>query len=253
MGARVDVWRFHQKSKHDAPVEPVADGYSRSEQLLIRNAENLVRIVNESIRLAANGKTLKTRRSRLALAKEKLVDLKKIANESSFIHLTSLAEFEKSLRAVDIELFTYEHSGLDPGSRWIFMAALYLRTPLNVLQHHGVIERCAKDRLPVVAGACPMSGWRKLPETTMRSLGVDMDDPPERPNCDMGYPPANGEPYMTFLLEFRTIIENTADRDAKHEKINLLCERSIGGDAIRHFHGGVTEMLRMAEQPRPTE
>lgn len=71
---------------------------------VFRQAENLIRIINESGQIAANSKVIRTRRSRLAVAYERLAELKALTEKYPKITITALDQFEHDLSKVSAEI-----------------------------------------------------------------------------------------------------------------------------------------------------
>ncbi len=84
-------------------TKSAADGLPPSLSAAVDEVQQLVRIANESLEIANSSRNLDTRRSRVALAKAKLADVKRLASQYPEMQLTSLREFEKSIEAVERE------------------------------------------------------------------------------------------------------------------------------------------------------
>lgn len=66
-------------------------------------AQRLTGIINESLTLANDSKNLDTKLSRLAVAKEKLGNIKELAENYPFIVLTKLTDVERSILSLELE------------------------------------------------------------------------------------------------------------------------------------------------------
>lgn len=69
-----------------------------------QQAGRLVQILNESLHIANDSKSVKTRVSRLSLAKEKLAELRTLAQQHPFVSLTNLAGVLKCIEDLEREI-----------------------------------------------------------------------------------------------------------------------------------------------------
>jgi len=66
-------------------------------------AERIVQVINESLTIANESDNIETKLSRLEVAKSKLLELKKLSEQYSFLSITSLDEGEASIRELENE------------------------------------------------------------------------------------------------------------------------------------------------------
>ena len=69
-----------------------------------QQAGRLVQILNESLHIANDSKSIKTRISRLRLAKDKLAEVQTLAQQYPFLSLESLPEVMKCIEELDREI-----------------------------------------------------------------------------------------------------------------------------------------------------
>lgn len=92
---------------------------------------------------------------------------------------------------------------------WIYAATLQLRTPLSVLVHHGEIVPSGHPRPEYGNG----EGWEGIWVPCVWSVGETRRRTHEMPMASqIGQIPAHGEPLLSFLKEFRQIIEDDGPR-----------------------------------------
>jgi hypothetical protein len=102
-----------------------------------------------------------------------------------------------------------------------FVATMMLRTPLNVLEHHGETFEGPVSNAPIY-GTQADGIW--VPKVkTWREMGIDMDElPPSVMASEIGPIPENGGDYLLFLKDFRRIVESSDSVESKIERINNL-------------------------------
>lgn len=124
-----------------------------------------------------------------------------------------------------------------------FCATLQLRTPLAVLEMHGMAIQ-ADGPAPVVE---PL--WHGIWVPVLKSwreLGIPIDEmPPSTMSSDMGPVPADGGEYLGFLLRFRRIIECTPE-ETWSSGIEVLLKSNSRYRAFCALHGGADAMVRKA-------
>jgi hypothetical protein len=211
----MQVWRFRSKQQSTNPAYALRK-LDRNQQFAYEQADSLVRIINESMVLAATAKDRAVRISRLNLATDKLRDLKVLVEPHPFIKLTRVADFERSLAAVDRELFPgkdvgrsqrgdFPNSDIVEGFR--FSATMQMRIPLRVLARHGEMHRGPPEHLPAIAKGMWEGVW--MPKLrTFRESGVPLDELPEAAMAsDIGPIPVDGWDFLPFLLAVRQAVE----------------------------------------------
>lgn len=107
---------FRTKSEEPAPVlRPTAQatssavangdpGFSESDILAVKQrAETAARVLNESLSAANQSTDKGTRDYKLRIARERLIELKQLANKFPFLKLTNLPDVEASITSVEVE------------------------------------------------------------------------------------------------------------------------------------------------------
>lgn len=212
------VWRFRQSTAQEAPQPERV--LTWAEKFAIDQAENLIRIINESTRIASNSKVSETRQSRIALARQRLGDLQQIVATNNFMSLTKLAEVEQgisnlegAIRAECAPAGNYPNCDIISGLR--FCATMQLRTPLRVLLRHGEIFNDLPNEPPQIARA----QWEGIWTTKTRSfreLGIELDEPPPgHIASSIGPIPVDGGDYLKFLIAVREIVESANSVDER--------------------------------------
>ena len=138
--------------------------FSERDKLVAQKcAADALRVFTESLNIANNSKNLSTRESRLQIARNTLIELKKMEKQFPFLHLENLQAVEASIAGVEAETRelsraqnasspagkTVGELQSEPLSAWgnddiakglRFIATLQLRTPLRVLLRDGEIH-----------------------------------------------------------------------------------------------------------------
>ncbi|MDQ1340192.1 MAG: hypothetical protein QG567_1349 [Campylobacterota bacterium] len=101
-----------------------------------------------------------------------------------------------------------------------FVATLQLRTPIEILKHHGEIFREKNQTPPNYAKELWHGIW--LPKTkSYKELGMDIEEPDEgTSSSEIGYVKASD--YVPFLIEFRKIVESTKQTDEMIQELYNL-------------------------------
>ncbi len=89
----------------------MADFTERYIQAVCLSAESMVRVANESLRIANTSRNLATRASRVNVARANIQRLKELSAKYPFLQLTSLAAVEDSIRKVEQETAAIAASG----------------------------------------------------------------------------------------------------------------------------------------------
>lgn len=106
-----------------------------------------------------------------------------------------------------------------------FTATLQLRTPLEVLKHHGEIFKGKNQTPPNYAKEQWQGIW--LPKTkSFKDLGLDIEEI-ENDNSsasDIGY--VKSSEYVKFLIDFRKIVESDNSNDEMLKELYNLAEKN---------------------------
>lgn len=225
-----------------------------------KGAEDALQVFTESLNIANKSKNLETRESRLQVARDKLVELKKMEKQFPFLHLENLQAVEASIAEVAAEtreliaaqpkskiFTTNEESQNNKIELWKanddiikgleFCATMRLRTPLRVLLRHGEIHTNPNTKPPKIA----MEMWEGIWTTktqTYRELGIDIDEPQGTCASDIGQIPQAGGEYLKFLIEVRKIVELDESIENRIEKLREMPMVSDWKTYVEK-HGGI--------------
>lgn len=234
------VWRTRTSpSPSSAPSERV---FTWAEKFSTSQAENLIRIINESAQQANKSKNPKTRRSRLGVAQDRLAELKILVAQHSFLSLTSLEKFESGLQELAAEIEADEHANchhpnIEVISGLRFCATMQLRTPLRVLLRHGEIFTDLPNDPPKITRATWEGIWT-FQARSFRELGIELDEPPPGELASSIDPiPVDGGDYLKFLIAVRKIVESANSmNDRLALLINEVCQPQWSMFKHARFH-----------------
>lgn len=101
-----------------------------------------------------------------------------------------------------------------------FVATLQLRTPLEVLKHHGEVFKERNQTTPSYAKELWHGIW--LPKTkSFKELGLDIEEIEEgTSSSEIGY--VKSSEYVPFLIEFRKIVESDKSTDEMLQELYNL-------------------------------
>jgi hypothetical protein len=118
-----------------------------------------------------------------------------------------------------------------------FHATLQLRTPLNVLRHHGEVHDHTDTDPPVYAAEEWQGIWlpRTSPEFDFLSEGETM-------SSDVGSIPADGGDYLPFLISVREIVEDDGPIEERRERLRAALKSTPYPHYVRTL-GGVNKVL----------
>ncbi len=105
-----------------------------------------------------------------------------------------------------------------------FVATLQLRTPLEILLHHGEIFRGKNQTPPNYVKEEWQGNW--IPKTkSYKDLGLDIEEI-ENSSCssEIGY--VNSSEYVNFLIDFRKIVESDSSNEKMINELYFLAERN---------------------------
>ncbi|MYM90612.1 hypothetical protein GTP91_25995 [Rugamonas sp. FT82W] len=192
----------------------------------MRQAEDHLRIANESAQIAAKSTVLETRLSRLDVANDHLAQLKSLAANYPRITITRLAQFELDIKKIEAEV--REQAMLHPSQRdglhdgWVYCAQLRFQTPLEFLRQHGNEQNdktLCPDDLP-----CEYGSW--LPKLkSFRAMGIEIDEPPHFMASPVGPIPRDGGDYLKFLIAIRTAAEAEGTIQQRRDAIEAQVAR----------------------------
>lgn len=107
---------------------------------------------------------------------------------------------------------------------WEMSVTMQTRTPLKWLQRHREFHE-GRER-PIEELPPEFAIWVPVPKS-WRELGIDADDVPESTMASqIGQIPLNGGDFLTFLLEYRMIVEDgggtLSDLASRYSKYSAL-------------------------------
>lgn len=225
-----------QAESGNADYFPRTVGPSAIETEVELSARNLIRIVHESISIAKRTKNEDTRRSRLNVAKQRLHDLRDLADRFPFLQVENADAVERDIDALR-EAFGLAAPGqpitknaeeffdasADLIKHYRFLAFLSYDTPLSVLRRHGEISATRPtEEVP------PRHGMWSPEFRSYREIGLPgLDSVAEAPGfmaSDFGPVPKDGGPWLTWLIAVRQVIEGCSDPTEVERRITELRE-----------------------------
>jgi len=120
----------------------------------------------------------------------------------------------------------YSNSDIVDGMQ--FSATLQIRTPLEVLKHHGELFRGPPSQAPQYGSQA--DGIWTFKTRTYRELGIAVDEPEHTHASDAGA--IKPSLYLPFLIQFRTIVESASTHEEKLAQLALLPQQSVQFKAI---------------------
>ncbi|WP_219117106.1 hypothetical protein [Janthinobacterium sp. UMAB-56] len=219
-----NVWRFNQAQ----PIEDIKATeriFTQAENFAADQCQRLVQIINESAQIAKKSKNLKTRRSRLGVAQDRLVELKNLVAQHSFISLTSLDKFESDLMALTEEISQEEdnaYPNYDLYKSLTYQVPMRLSTPARLLPLHGIIFNDLPNFPPTMDAGENEGRW--VPQSfTFREIGIDVNyESDNLISSDIGKIPLDGGDFLNFLIAFRAILEADNSMDYRIMKIREI-------------------------------
>ncbi|WP_151951435.1 helix-hairpin-helix domain-containing protein [Aliarcobacter butzleri] len=105
-----------------------------------------------------------------------------------------------------------------------FVATLQLRTPLEILRHHGEIFKEKNQTPPNYAKEQWQGIW--IPKTkSYKDLGFDIEEiENDNSSSDIGY--VKSSEYVKFLIDFRKIVESDNSNDEMQKELFSLAEKN---------------------------
>lgn len=249
------------------PFRTGADGLRYSErdvQTIQMCAESVLHVFTESLNIAHNSKNLETRKSRLWVAHNNLVELRKMEKQYPFLHLENVEAVEASIAAVEAEtrvmsaaqlkpkiITTIEESQNNKNKVWRdnqdiiiglqFFATMQLRTPLRVLLRHGEIHTDINADPPKIIEEMWEGIWTTKTKT-FRELGADIDEPPPG-TCASDIGQVIPDDYLPFLVAVRKIVELDGSIETRIAKLREMLPACKWQDFLRK-HGGTEKIVQ---------
>ena len=213
--------------------------------------QRMVDVANESIQIAGHSKNIETRRSRARVAREKMRQLRELAEEYPLIRIERLADVERDLAMIDLETdklevtcssetpsgwtignpdarHPYAFGGGHPAARMFdcleFHATFQLRTPKRILERHNttipLTETPPSDFEPWMGVWFPIMTGPKILAELAPDAWAEFEANRTVASDAGSVKPAD---YLPFLMAFRTIVEDEAASIAERiERIDAL-------------------------------
>lgn len=232
-----NVWKFKQ-------AQPIEDTnateriFTQAEHFAADQCQRLVQIINESAQIANKSENLKTRRSRLGVAQDRLTELKNLTAQHSFLSLTSLDKFESGLMTLAAEIKHQEdnaYPNYDLYKHLTYQVPMRLSTPVRLLALHGIVFDDLPNFPPAMVVGESEGKW--VPHSfTFRELGIDVNY--ESDNLipsDIGKIPPDGGDFLNFLIAFRAILEADRSMDYRIMEIREILLRPEWLDIVERL------------------
>jgi hypothetical protein len=265
MTIKMDVWR----RKSGEPFRREAESIPATGELRAATdtALVLVREINVLLGVANESKVFNTKAARLASAKQKLDDLRRLVSAHPHITITNLINVEKSIATLVREMADWKYEPDDAWPEWVsravmsadehtdyrmatwrahpdiivglqFVATMNPWVPLRVLLRHGELHSDMTRLPPGIAHDGSEGTWvSKM--CSFRSMGIPMDEPPPGMMAStIGPIPSDGGDFLKFLIVVREIVESDRTVDARACRLQeeLTCTfwckfvSSLGGE-----------------------
>jgi hypothetical protein len=261
----MDVWRHKsgERFRREVEVAPANEEL----RVAVDTAHALVGEINVLLRVANESKVFNTKTARLASAKQKIADLKRLVSAHPRMTITNLVSIEKSIASLVCEMsnWKYEPDGAWP--EWVshaiksaqehsdyrmvtwranqdiivglqFVATMNPWVPLRVLLRHGEVHSDITRPPPGIAHDGSEGIWI-CKVCSLRSMGIDMDEPnPGMMASTVGPIATDGGDFLKFLIVVRRIVESEqtvetrASRLDEELRLTYWCKfvSALGGD-----------------------
>jgi hypothetical protein len=239
------VWS--RKNGNASPILSNGDQHQRQAtdqevEVITASASRLVEAVNASLKRSQYPENKGSREDHLETAKAKLAELIDLSGRFHFLKLTNLDQVSAGIEALEREWRT-ENASNDDVDLWVFHAGIFFSSSLEELHHHGVMFRGPMSNLPVLVCKSVRSGWQRV-TPSFRDLGIDLDEPERHVASEFGTVAAHGEPFLSFLLVFREIIESRMSLQQIESALKILGSRDELTQQIFFKHGPATKLMR---------
>ena len=260
---------FNESSKSAEPSPHTNNEAKRTpqdEQLrnaLLDQALIAMEQLNESLQLAHNSTKPATKVSRLEFSKSKLEELQLLARQCPGMFLTNEDEVKATILRMedefskagyysqaDASLRSYKSAYVEAASSnadivkgFRLSATMQLRTPLRILEMHGLEWPLEKGDPPLLE--LHEGTW--VPVTkSFQELGLDIPEFSYEKTMasDIGPINADGGDYLIFLKSVRQIVESKTSIEARRTQLRreiaeskwqLFCQRLGGREAVSDY------------------
>lgn len=264
----MDVWRRRsgEPFRHEESIAPISEEL----RAVVAMSLSLVAEINLLLKVANESSVFNTKVARLTSAKQKLTELKRLVAPSPRLTVTNMADVAKAIGDLEREIAEWKYESNDAWPEWVsreinsveaqtdyrtalcqangnivvglqFVATMNLGVPLRVLTRHGEIHTDNTKPPPEIAFNLSEGIWmQKIP--SLRSMGVEMDDPPEGMIASaVGPIPRDGGEFLTFLIVVRELVEGCEEVDVRAARLcdelnrTIWCKfvSALGGDPAR--------------------
>ena len=110
VGLAVIAWLFWKNREADR------QGLTPLDESTVAYARRLADLINESMQLANQSSNPQTRTSRLAVARQKLEELKRLVSENRFLSLNDLDQTEDALREMEAAMTVVQAHSMAEGN-----------------------------------------------------------------------------------------------------------------------------------------
>lgn len=242
----MDVWRRRsgEPFRRDESIAPI----TKDLRAIAGIALALAREINLLLQVASESSVFNTKAARLASAKQKLAELKRLVAPYPGLTITNIAEGEKAIGELEREIAEWKYESNDAWPEWVsreinsiaaqtdyrmalwranrdilvglqFVATMNLGVPLRVLSRHGEIHTDITNPPPEIALNLSEGIWVQKVRS-LRSMGIEMDDPPEGMMASaIGPIPTDGGEFLTFLIVVRELVEGCEDVDVRAARL----------------------------------
>lgn len=258
------VFNVKKKPSSDVNQEDPIVRLNSDLPVLVEQADQYKKIINESISISSNSKNIETKVTRLELAKEKLAEFKSITSIHDHITFEQLEETEETIKKLEKEYaekgyyFGIDTSpyrpqllralGISSDSPFIqqyqLIASMQLQTPHRILQLHG--KTILKDdpllELPIQSNH---GVWLPVPP----SLFIDNKELNlpvlSEVASEIGPISSSGGKFLRFLLSIRSIAERQASIDKRVQSLKEEMSSEHWQDIVKKMKGmdGIIDRL----------
>lgn len=264
---KMNVWR--RKPGTPSEGSAVAGQVDPELQVAMAGGIALTREIDVLIGVARESSDFRTKRARLAGAKQKLSELKLLASAHARLTIPRLGEVESAVARIERESRDWRYEPNGPFPQWTpreitshsehadytmaawranqdiieclqFCATMSSSTPLKALRRHGELHTDITCDLPQIIDNWSQGVWvQKL--RSFRSMGIDMDEPgPGMMASQMGPIPLDGGEFLRFLIMVREIVESGLPIEARAARLLAELKRTfwckfvsaLGGDPV---------------------
>ena len=220
------------------------------ESMVLQCAENILRIINESLIIADESKVLKTKISRLELAKYQMIELQSLSKVHQEIRININPNHQSNIEKIESQINEMSFGGIEEmpappnySGSWnsqvaagvTFIATMQLRTPLRILQNHGVLHKVMPADILIKE---LWEGVWTVKVKTFKELGINIPEPSTGTMASqIGQIPSDGGEFLQFLITVRKIAETINPIAERIGKLKELASVERWSDFIKRLGG----------------